>query len=205
MTPGVFAAVSKVIAEKAKAKRATNKEHRAAIYKAWYQKNYAKKRAYEKQYKADNKAILAAKRKEWTLANPEHVSELNRRSKRKSKRRILAYQKRRYHTDPNFRISRLMRCGIWRMAKFGWKKRTKCAEYIGCTFPELRAYIEQQFKPGMNWENHGRWEIDHKTPLSWFNLTDEDQVKKAWNYTNLQPLWRNENRTKQNRYAELIA
>jgi hypothetical protein len=41
----------------------------------------------------------------------------------------------------------------------------------------------------MSWANYGEWHIDHKTPLSSFNLQDREQFLKAVHYTNLQPLW----------------
>ena len=67
--------------------------------------------------------------------------------------------------------------------------------YIGCSIAELRAYLESQFKPGMTWDNHGvhGWHIDHIFPLCRFDLTNENDMKKAWHYTNLQPLWAKEN------------
>ena len=67
--------------------------------------------------------------------------------------------------------------------------------YIGCSIAELRDYLESQFKPGMTWGNHGvhGWHIDHIFPLCRFDLTNEKDMKKAWHYTNLQPLWAKEN------------
>lgn len=199
--PDLFASQQAEIARKAKIRRESNKEKRAATWQAWYKNNRERERLRRAKYKAENKDLLKEKRKAWTLANPEHVRELNRKSKKRTQAKSLEYQKRRYATDPNFRLSRLMRCGIWRMAKFGWKKTGKTQEYIGCTFLELRAHLERGFKPGMSWDNHGLWEIDHITPLSWFDLTDEKQARAAWHYTNLQPLWKNENWTKLNRYV----
>jgi len=50
----------------------------------------------------------------------------------------------------------------------------------------------------MNWENHGKlWEIDHIIPITRFNLLDPEEQKKAFHFSNTQPLnWR-ENRKKQ--------
>ena len=49
----------------------------------------------------------------------------------------------------------------------------------------------------MSWNNYGNkddcWVIDHRIPLSFFNLDDPTEQKQACHYTNLQPMWRNEN------------
>lgn len=43
----------------------------------------------------------------------------------------------------------------------------------------------------MNWANHGKiWEIDHIIPLSSFDLTIEENIYKAFNYKNTQPLFK---------------
>ena len=47
----------------------------------------------------------------------------------------------------------------------------------------------------MTWENYGRmgWHMDHIIPLANFDLTDRQQFLEACHYTNLQPLWWQEN------------
>jgi len=59
--------------------------------------------------------------------------------------------------------------------------------------------LEKLFKPGMTWDNHGEWEIDHIRPLTSFDLVDRLQFLEAVHYTNLQPLWAGENRKKRNK------
>jgi hypothetical protein len=51
----------------------------------------------------------------------------------------------------------------------------------------------------MTWDNYGEWEIDHVVPLKFENPTLEQLVERL-HYTNLQPLWANENREKSNKW-----
>jgi hypothetical protein len=60
---------------------------------------------------------------------------------------------------------------------------------LGCTLAELRAHLEAQFQPGMTWANYGAWHVDHRRPLSSFDLSDPAQVVVACHHSNLQPLW----------------
>lgn len=69
---------------------------------------------------------------------------------------------------------------------------------LGCSILELKIWIESKFEPGMTWENHGMWHLDHIRPLSKFNLMDREEFLKACNYTNLQPLWAKDNIRKSN-------
>ncbi len=64
---------------------------------------------------------------------------------------------------------------------------------LGCTIIYLKQWLENQFKKGMNWGNHGEWHIDHQIPLSIVDLTNIEDLKQVCHYTNLQPMWADEN------------
>jgi hypothetical protein len=70
-----------------------------------------------------------------------------------------------------------------------------------CTMQFLRQYLESKFKSGMTWKNHGvyGWHIDHIIPISSFDLTKEEDQRKCFHYTNLQPLWAEDNMKKGNK------
>jgi len=59
-------------------------------------------------------------------------------------------------------------------------------------------YVHPKTGETMTWGNYGQsgWQIDHIIPLSKFDLTDRDQFLKACHYTNLQPLWMEDNYSK---------
>lgn len=64
------------------------------------------------------------------------------------------------------------------------------------------ASLEAKFKPGMSWENHGAWHVDHKRPIASYNFSsvDDHEFKECWSLENLQPLWAKENLSKGARY-----
>ena len=75
-------------------------------------------------------------------------------------------------------------------------KNNTTIELLGCSIYVLKGILEEKFKEGMTWENHGDWHIDHIKPCASFNLLDEEEQKKCFHYTNLQPLWALENLSK---------
>jgi hypothetical protein len=72
-------------------------------------------------------------------------------------------------------------------------------DLIGCEPEELKKHLENLFVDGMTFENYGEWEIDHCKPISSFDLTEIEEVKKCFNYKNLQPLWMHDNRVKRSK------
>lgn len=89
-------------------------------------------------------------------------------------------------------------------------KHLKTMDLIGCSPAFLKEYLESLFKPNMGWYNHGNmagdrelgWEIDHLRPCASFDLSRPEEQLKCFNYKNLQPLWRYENRAKKHYYSE---
>jgi hypothetical protein len=75
------------------------------------------------------------------------------------------------------------------------KKQYKIQTLLGCTVKELKQYLESKFQKEMSWENYGLkgWHIDHIIPCTSFDLTKKEEQRKCFHYTNLQPLWCNEN------------
>lgn len=88
------------------------------------------------------------------------------------------------------------------------KRNNPTWKLVGCSRDELRSHLEAAFKPGMTWENYGRpdgfmgWEIDHIRPCISFDLTDPEQQRQCFHFTNLQPLWAAENNFKRARSVE---
>lgn len=115
---------------------------------------------------------------------------------------ILSYVNGRRQVDHCFRLRMNLRHRVW-TALNGVSKSASTAELVGCTMDELRQHIEVQFAEGMTWENHGRdgWHIDHIRPCASFDLTDPEQQRQCFHYSNLQPLWAADNIRKGARVA----
>ena len=120
-------------------------------------------------------------------------------------KQCIEYNNKKYKTDPSFRIISIQRRRIAKIIQSTLKGTAYInsrIELIGCTPLELKEYIEKQFLDGMTWNNYGlkTWHIDHIKPISKHNLTDPEDIKNAFNYKNLQPLWASDNLSKSNKY-----
>jgi hypothetical protein len=73
----------------------------------------------------------------------------------------------------------------------GYTKRSKTNDILGIDFDGFKKHIESKFAEGMNWENRELWHIDHIIPIS--SAKTEEEVFKLNHYTNLQPLWAEDN------------
>ena len=76
-------------------------------------------------------------------------------------------------------------------------KNKKTEEILGCDYMFIKDYLETKFTEGMSWENYGKWHIDHIIPLS--SAKTKEEFYKLCHYTNLQPLWAEENLKKYNK------
>jgi len=69
-------------------------------------------------------------------------------------------------------------------------------EMLGCNKYEFKKYIINNLQEGMTLDNFGEWEMDHTIPISSFNFESLDEIKKCFNYNNIKPMWKHENRVK---------
>jgi hypothetical protein len=107
----------------------------------------------------------------------------------------------RYNSDMNFRIRHNLRCDIRARVRMNdGRKAAKTESLLGCSIAEFRKHLENGFKKGMTWENYGtHWEIDHITPVSWFDLRKDEHQFRCWHYSNLRALSKKKNRSRGNR------
>lgn len=106
-------------------------------------------------------------------------------------------------TRPEFRTVCNLRSRMQSVLKAqGARKIKKSLELIGCGPKELRAHLESLWTEGMSWDNYSYtgWHIDHIKPCCEFDLTDPEQQKQCFHYTNLQPLWAKDNLDKRTKF-----
>lgn len=94
----------------------------------------------------------------------------------------------------NLRLSHRLRERIRRaLNSRKLQKSNQTQTLLGASVSDVLQYIESKFKAGMSWENKHLWHIDHVIAVSRFDLTKVEEQLKAFHYTNLQPLWSEEN------------
>lgn len=149
--------------------------------RVWRAANPEKCKAYDKKWKHGNKETRRAYERKWRKEHPEHYR---------------AYRKKR-RLDPQVLIRDRLRCRI-HAALFvnNVTKTTKTIVLIGCAWKKLHDHVAATFQPGMTWENRHLWHIDHIRPCASFDLTDPEQQKICFHYSNHQALWAKDNLSK---------
>lgn len=157
------------------------------------------KRKNNKEYQEKEKAYLQKRKEDGS------INAYNRE-----------YENKKMKEDIQYKLKKRLRRRIWGALKKyheGYKYNVKpgsAVKDLGCSISYLASHLESQFynhpktKEAMTWDNWNSkgWHIDHKKPLSMFDLSEPEQFKEAVHYTNLQPMWAFENQSKGNKYIE---
>ena len=139
--------------------------------------------------------------------NAERIAERKRKYYQKNRdainKRQRKYERMKYYSSPEFRLASKVRGRVNEFIR-KWKitKKERTCKYLGCTFRFFKDYIEAKFTGGMNWERllRGEIHIDHIRPISSFNLFNEEELMRAFHYTNCQPLWARDNLKKKDKW-----
>jgi len=127
--------------------------------------------------------------KQWRELNKDKITIKNKEKwqKRKMDKNYLDRHRDYYHNK--------------HLALNGKFKTKTTLNLIGCSWEDLKLYLESKFQIGMSWDNYGYygWHIDHIIPVSNFDIENLEELKKCMHYTNLQPLWMSDNLKKGNR------
>jgi len=147
----------------------------------YYDENKEKAIERAKEYYRNNKQKRKEQGRDWSKRNKEKTNERVKKRRKES---------------PTFKLSINLRTRICHaIKKAKGTKSGSSEELLGASIIEVRAHLESLFTEGMSWENHTTdgWHIDHIIPCASFNLTDPEEQKKCFNYSNLRPMWASEN------------
>lgn len=148
-----------------------------------------KKREYSLRTRLKNKEKIKQRKKEYARAGKKAESDKRYYSKTKH--------------IPEMKLIRRFRSFISMVCKKNKiVKNSKTFSILGYDHLELMYHLESKWVEGMSWDNYGRggWHIDHIVPLVYFNITNEEDLQKAFALENLQPLWESENCSKGSLY-----
>jgi len=162
----------KCMDEKSRLYNSMNSEKIKIKNREYYHKNKELNKIKCREYREKNKERLQLNFRNWRKNNKHKINEYNRKPINKVKNSLRS------------RINELMN------KKY---KNPRTLELVGCDYAFLMEYIEKKFTEGMTWENYGYsgWHIDHIIPLC--TAKTEEELKKLYHYTNLQPLWAEDN------------
>jgi len=174
----------------------TNQEHQ----KQYSQHRYLENPEYHKQRRLDKPEYY----KQYYLINKEKRIEVSKKWKINNPGYDKQYKKKKRENDLVYKLSSNIRTLVYdsfkRSCKGTYKKGKKTEQILGCSVEKFIEHLQSQFKPDMTLENHGqgpgKWNIDHIVPIS--SAKTEEEIIKLCHYTNLQPLWFEDNMKKFN-------
>jgi hypothetical protein len=166
----------------------------------YYLSNHKETREHQNKYRELNRDKINAQKREHYKLNKERLIKNSSDYKKNNRKRYNDLKINRKKNDPLYKLRITVSERIRQALKYHlagtYKKKDSTIELLGCSIDELKTYLQNQFKEGMTWQNHGEWHIDHIIPCAAFDLSKKEDCLKCFNYKNLQPLWAHENLSK---------
>lgn len=152
------------------------KKRKRKNYNKWYEENKEHRKQYHKEYREKNINKIRQIKRDY---------ERNRKSR-----------------DPIYKLISNFRTAIYTVLKeSNVDKYGHYFDVLQYTPEELITHLELQFKDDMSWDNYGVWHVDHKLPITSFDIREmgDEEFMKCWSLGNLQPMWGEENIRKSNK------
>jgi hypothetical protein len=157
---------------------------------------------YSRRRNAKDRDKVNTRNAQWAVENREQDLERRKKYNREHRVELRAWhrehQRKLRATDVAYRIECALRARVHN-ALHGVGKADRTMALMGCSSEQVRSHLERMFRPGMTWENYGGrdgWQIDHVVPCASFDLSRPEEQRRCFHYTNLQPLWAEENMSK---------
>jgi len=146
-----------------------------------------------KKFRKENPEINKEKCRIFREKNPEAFKKWLEKNKEHRKKYINNYNR-----DPKNKIKNSLRSRINELMNKKYNN-PRTLNLVGCDYEFLMGYIESKFTKNMSWDNYGYygWHLDHIKPLS--KAKTEKEIYELYHYTNLQPLWAEDNLRKSNK------
>jgi hypothetical protein len=150
-----------------------------------------------REWAGRNREKSRAIKASWNERNPSYFASYNsqRSGTEKTRSYKREWQAARLRSDPQYRAAQACRTRLLKALRGVGVKAGVTLSLVGCSAAALRAHLESLWMEGMSWDNHtiSGWHIDHIRPLASFDLSDPEQQRVAFHYTNLRPLWATDN------------
>jgi hypothetical protein len=175
--------------------RKNNREKIIASSRKYSQRPETKER--KKQYREDNKEKIKETNAKYIEANKDKIKEQQKLYAQNNRDKINERRKQYLASNPNARLAHNLRARFHdalKRSSFG--KTSTTIHFLGAEIETIKQHLQTLFLQGMSWDNYGEWEIDHIIPIASFDLSSEEEQLRCFHYTNLQPLWSSENRSK---------
>lgn len=169
----------------------------------YYLKHKEKNLKAARKWCKDNPEKRKKSAREWGRRNKEKLAQYYQENKdkwkkykaKRGKKKHNEYYTNRMQKDPKFKLICNLRKRLNDMLKSKkWLKHNKTKDILGCDLETFKTHLENQFQPNMNWENYGKWHVDHIIPL--FSAKNYEELVLLYHYKNTQPLWASDNSKK---------
>ena len=152
----------------------------------------------QKIYDCENRGRIINRNKDYYLKNRDQINENHKKYKKENRDKINLHTKNRRDLDLKFKLA----CKLRSRTSMAFKsqnvrKLNRTFDLLGCSQSFFQRWIIHQLYGSMTVENYGSvWQIDHCLPIASFNLLDENDMKKYFNWINLRPMYSKENNSK---------
>lgn len=172
-------------------------------------RNIGGKKVADKKWRDNNKEKLSKKHKLWYENNKnkwnDYIKEYRKNNVDKIRQIKRDYERNRKASDPLYKLISNFRTAIYTVLKeSNVDKYGHYFDVLQYTPEELINHLEKQFKDDMTWDNYGIWHVDHKFPITSFDIQEmgDEEFMRCWCLDNLQPMWGEENIRKSNKILE---
>jgi len=156
--------------------------------------------------KPETKKRKSENHKNWAEKNKEHLSKYIKEYRENNVDKIRQikrdYERNRKARDPLYKLISNFRTAIYQVLKESNVEKNKhYFDILQYTPEELITHLENKFTDKMSWDNYGDWHVDHKLPITHFNIQEmgDEEFMRCWSLDNLQPMWGFDNIFKSNK------